>query len=148
MASYEHSQSQNVLAPTLFVLGIVLLISGFASGAELWFLFTPVTMLVVSLIGHALSKLTTTVTSETVEAAFRWGWPKRSVPLVDIKSARVVRNKWWYGIGVRLIPGHTTMFNIWGLDAVHLDLNGTRNFRIGTNDPEGLAAAINGELGA
>lgn len=148
MASYEHSQSQNVLALTLLVLGIVLLVSGLATGAELWFLFTPVTMLVVSLIGHALSKLTTTVMSEAVHATFRWGWPNRSIPLADIKTAEVARNKWWYGIGVRLIPGRTTMFNIWGLDAVHLDLKGARNFRIGTDDPEGLAAAINAELGA
>ena len=78
---------------------------------------------------------------ETIEVAFRLGRPHRSIPLSDVLRAETVRNKWWYGWGIRWFPGGT-LWNVWGLDAVHLDLAGSRSFRIGTDDPEGLLAAI------
>jgi len=34
------------------------------------------------------------------------------------------------------------MWNVSGLDAVELALDGNRRYRIGTDDPEGLAAAL------
>ena len=36
-----------------------------------------------------------------------------------------VRNKWYYGWGLRGIPGGW-MFNVWGLDDVELDRRRTR----------------------
>lgn len=91
---------------------------------------------------HPFSSLSTEVTDEAVTVKFRLGWPKRTISRSQITNVEIVRNKWWYGLGIRLIPGSTTMFNVWGLDAVHLTLEGRRNFRIGTDDPKRLAAAI------
>jgi hypothetical protein len=34
------------------------------------------------------------------------------------------------------------MYNVWGLDAVEVELSSGKVFRIGTNDPENLLAAI------
>ena len=39
------------------------------------------------------------------------------------------------------------MYNVWGLDAVALTIDGARDFRIGTDDPNGLAAAIDSSAG-
>lgn len=83
------------------------------------------------------------VTDDTVTATFHLGWPKRTIARSQITKVEVVRNKWWHGLGIRLIPGSTTMYNVWGLDAVQLELEGKRNFRIGTDDPDGLAGALN-----
>jgi hypothetical protein len=52
-----------------------------------------------------------------------------------------VRNKWWYGWGIRLTP-HGWLFNVGGLDAVELELASGRKFRIGTDEPQGLLNAI------
>jgi hypothetical protein len=59
----------------------------------------------------------------------------------EIRDARAVRNRWFYGWGIRLTP-HGWMFNVSGLDAVELDLPNGRRFRNGTDEPERLLAAI------
>jgi hypothetical protein len=139
MTKYEHSQSQVILAAIVLAAAIFTFVSAIAGG-EVAFFLAPILLSLVAALGFALSKLTTSVDDRAVTAAFRWGRPQRVIPLADIGAAHVVRNKWWYGLGIRIIPG-ATMFNVWGLDAVELELPG-RNFRIGTDDPEGLAAAI------
>jgi hypothetical protein len=40
------------------------------------------------------------------------------------------------------------MYNVWGLDAVELELNSSHVFRIGTADADRLLAAIETERGA
>ena len=39
------------------------------------------------------------------------------------------------------------MYNVWGLDAVALTIDGARDLRIGTYDLIGLAAAIDSSAG-
>lgn len=73
--------------------------------------------------------------------AFGWGWPRRVIDVADITAFRPVRNKWWYGFGIRVISGGW-MYNVWGLDAVELDLASGRKFRIGTDETIDLAAAL------
>lgn len=87
------------------------------------------------------SRLEVTVDASHVQATFGLGKPSRTIPLVEIVGAERVRNRWWYGFGVRRGP-HGWMYNVWGLDAVEvIRVDGTR-FRIGTDDPDALAAAI------
>lgn len=93
-------------------------------------------------LAYPFSSLTTTVADEDVTVAFRFGWPKRIIARSEITSIGRVRNKWWYGLGIRLIPGSSTMYNVWGMDAIQIGLQGSRNFRIGTDDPTGLAKAL------
>ncbi len=59
----------------------------------------------------------------------------------DILTARAVRNSPAHGWGIRYIH-RGRLWNVWGLDAVELQLkNGTR-FRIGTDEPEALLNAL------
>ena len=60
---------------------------------------------------------------------------------------RRVRNKWWYGYGVRKVP-NGWMYNVAGLDAVELELGEDRVFRIGTDDPAALMAALTPLVGS
>ncbi len=90
-----------------------------------------------------LSRLEVVVADDrsVVTATFGWGWPKRSIQLADVEAIRAVRNRWWYGLGIRKVPDGW-MFNVWGLDAVELRLESGKAFRIGTADPEGLTSAL------
>jgi hypothetical protein len=63
----------------------------------------------------------------------------------EVVGFRVVRNKWYHGWGVRKIPGGW-MYNVWGLDAVELELASGKKFRIGTDEPQDLAAALRAHL--
>lgn len=95
--------------------------------------------LVLTLI--LFSSLTVTVNGQTILVAFGPGLVRKRILLAEVRACRPVRNKWYYGWGVRLIPGGL-MFNVANLDAVELDMGGGRVFRIGTDEPEKLTAAI------
>ena len=86
-------------------------------------------------------RLTVTVDADAIRCAFGIGLISRTIPLDRVKDAQRVRNRWYYGWGIRRVPG-AWMFNVSGLDAVEVTLEGGKRFRIGTDDPEGLLAAI------
>ncbi len=81
------------------------------------------------------------VEETSVQLSFGIGLIRRSIPMDRIVSADPVRNRWWYGFGIRLTP-RGWLWNIQGLDAVELTYTNGEHFRIGTADPEGLAGAI------
>ena len=85
--------------------------------------------------------LTVTVTSETVHCSFGVGLISRTIAIDHIQEAYPVRNPWYFGWGIRVIPGGW-MFNVSGLDAVELKLKSNGKFRIGTDDPVGLLSAL------
>jgi len=138
--TYEHTQSRPHVAVGLLVVAVVIAVLALVADAP-YLLVTPAVLLVVAGIAYAMSSLTTVVTSDAITVRFRWGRPHRVISFTKVTGCDVARNKWWYGWGIRVIPG-ATMYNVWGLDAVHLELADTRDFRIGTDDPGGLAAAI------
>ena len=111
MSRYEHTQSKITIAVLVFAVALATLIPPLATG-DLLLLITPLMLLLIALLGFAMSQLTTTVDDRAVHVSFRWGRPQRTIPLADIAGARAARD-----------------------------------FRIGTDDPEGLAAAIQSRLG-
>jgi hypothetical protein len=85
--------------------------------------------------------LTVEVDEEEVRHWFGPGFWKKSYQLLDIETAKVVRNSWFWGWGIRLTP-NGWLYNVSGLDAVQLQLRSGRTLRIGTDDPQGLVEAI------
>jgi hypothetical protein len=85
--------------------------------------------------------LTVEVTEREIRCRFAAGPVRKTIPLAQVRAARAVRNPWWYGWGVRLTP-RGWMYNISGLDAVEVELRDGRRFRIGTDEPQALARAI------
>ena len=143
--TYSHVQRQNALPATLLVATVLTAPLPLLGDDPVLFL-VPGVLALCALFGHSLSSLTTTVDAQTVTVEFRWGRPRRVVDRSRIESASIVRNRWYHGWGLRWIPGGT-MFNVWGLDAVHLRIRGARDLRIGTDDPHGLATALGGAPG-
>ena len=85
--------------------------------------------------------LTVTVRDHVVEIRFGIGLIRKRYPLGQFLEVRVVRNKWYYGWGIRWWPG-TILFNVSGLDAVELRRPDGSAVRIGTDEPEALKRAL------
>ena len=105
------------------------------------FVLAGVAAAVFLAIGWGFSSLHVVVDATDLRIAFGVGWPRKTIPRAEITSATPVRNRWWWGFGIRYTPAGW-MWNVSGLDAVAIERGPGRTFRIGTDDPEGLAAAI------
>jgi len=103
---------------------------------------TSVLLVVAILMGA----LTVEVDDALVRLRFGIGLVRKSFRLDEIASCRPVRNKWWWGWGIRLIPGGW-LYNVSGLDAVELELKNGKVFRIGTDEPQVLSDFIRLKLG-
>lgn len=138
----EHSQV-TLLAPVLsggiFILVALSLAASGEASSSLWVVPTMVLILVVVSV---FSRLTVTVSSSEVVAAFGLGWPRKTISFVDVIGAEKVRNRWWYGFGIRKVP-KGWMYNVWGLDAVEFRLASGKLFRIGSDDCDRLLASVN-----
>ena len=139
---YERSQQGWFAVPVLILLGVVAWATSSADDMSSTgtAVFT-VLMIVVLVAMVTFSRLTVTVGDGQVTARFWLGWPRRVVALSEVTAVRPVRNSWWYGWGVRKVPDGW-MYNVWGYDAIELELTSGKVFRIGTDDPDGLAEAL------
>jgi hypothetical protein len=90
--------------------------------------------------------LTVSVDNEWVQARFGPGLIGKDFRLSDIAACEPVRNRWYYGWGIRWIPGGCWLFNISGLDAVELRMKNGRRYRVGTDEPQKLSESIQGKL--
>ena len=87
------------------------------------------------------------VTREDLKVRFGLGLIRRSFEIIEIVDAYPVRNKWYWGIGIRLTP-HGWLYNIQGLDAVEIVMRSSEKYRIGTPEPEELTRALQNALTA
>ena len=139
---YRHTQRGKVLDYVVvwgvLIVAVTALLSDDGFGSTL---LVAAFVLVIASIVLVFNRLTVTVGDGKVRAAFGWGWPRRVIDVLDITGFRVVRNPWWYGWGIRKVPGGW-MFNVWGLDAVEIDLRSGRKLRIGSDETGDLIAAL------
>ena len=73
---------------------------------------------VVTLLLANFGSLTVRVDEGAVKLRFGVGLIRRTIPLDRIQAAARVRNRWWYGWGIRLTP-HGWLWNVAGPDAVN-----------------------------
>lgn len=139
MNAYRHTQiGWAVIIPVMFVFAVVLVMTALAAkttGAMPW------VAVFVAVVLSLFSTLNVTVAEDRVQCRFGVGLIWRRIRLVDVQHVEAVRNKWYYGWGIRLTP-HGWLWNVSGLDAIELTFTNGRKFRIGTDDPEGLLNAI------
>lgn len=139
--SYQHVQWGYLAIPTFL---IFLLVDWFSFSADntAWLVAVIVTF-EASLLGVVLwfSRLEVRVDDDRITAAFGNGRPRRLFAMGEIRAVRAVRNRWYYGFGVRVIA-NGAMYNVWGLDAAEVELESGRVFRIGTDDVDQLEASI------
>jgi hypothetical protein len=100
--------------------------------------------IVTTILGLVLllfSTFTVTVTSDGIVAAFGVGLIRKTLRFAEIVSFMPVRNSWLYGWGIHYFPGGV-VWNASGLSAIEFRMLNGRYVRIGTADPDGLAAAL------
>ena len=98
-------------------------------------------LLIAAVLVLVFGTLTVEVTQDAIRLRFGVGLVRKRIPLRDVSSWREVRNPWYAGWGIHLAPGGM-LWNVSGLDAVELVLGEGKRFRIGTDEPAALAAAI------
>jgi hypothetical protein len=91
----------------------------------------------------SFSTLTVTVNQNQLSLRFGYGLFRKSFQISDITSAKAVKNRWYYGWGIRvsLIP-YMWIYNVSGFDAVEIVLKNRRVYRIGTDEPKTLERAL------
>jgi len=141
MFCYRHVQVGQLLIGSFLAVEVMFLFMS-SLGTTIFTSLFIVPLVLIVLFGW----LTVEVDDEKVSCIFGLGWPRKRIPLDDIASVEIVRNKWWYGFGIRLTPSGW-MFNIQGLDAVMVERKSGKKFRIGTDEPAELAEAIKSALG-
>jgi hypothetical protein len=131
---YKHTQIGWAILASMAVItiGLLLVESPSATG---FFLFLMATMCLV------FGWLTVIVDDVRVLCRFGIGLVRKSVRLSDIVLATPVRNRWYYGWGIRLTPVGR-LYNVSGLSAIDFALKNGRHIRIGTDDPAGFRAAL------
>ena len=145
--TYQHTQAgYTPIQYALFSIGMVVFMAIVDDESPGWVVpLTAVFLAAIFLVLLAFNWLRVTVDDQAVSAAFALGKPHRVFALRDISAVEQVRNRWYYGWGVRRTPSGW-MYNVWGFDAVELQLADGTVFRIGTDDAERLLAVVS--LGA
>lgn len=59
----------------------------------------------------------------------------------DVEAYQVIKNPWYYGWGIRYTQ-RGWLFNVSGFSAIELQMKTGKKYRIGKDDPEGLARAV------
>ena len=131
---YEHTQTG----------GILLIVGG---SVALFFLarVSPFAFGIVLLVFLGFGALAVSIDHSHIVIRFGvpplLGWFRKRVSLDTVQDYRTVRNSWLHGFGIRYI-GNGWLYNVAGLDAVELRLTNGRRLRVGTDEPNVLAAAI------
>ncbi|HIM30784.1 MAG TPA: hypothetical protein EYG57_14715 [Planctomycetes bacterium] len=144
MSDYEHTQPGTLLRIVLglFVLALgvtaIIFLSGVSREAGIIFLLVAALLAFVLLVFHSL---TVQVNRNEISLRFGIGIVKKSFSSAEIKTVEQVRNRWFYGWGIKLTP-EGWLYSVSGLDAVQIVMQDGRKTRIGTDEPEKLLAAI------
>jgi len=89
--------------------------------------------------------LTVRISPSDIAISFGVGLIRKRFPIGDIRSVRTVRNRWYNGFGIRKIRGGW-LYNVSGFDAIEIQLKNERKYRIGTDQPMKLLAAVESAL--
>lgn len=143
MGHYKHTQVGWLTIGC--VVGFLLVVQRGIAGADSTAGYAIAVTLVLALL-LLFAALTVTVDRTSVKLRFGIGLIRKRLPLSRIRTFRAVRNHWYYGWGIKMVPDGW-MWNIAGLSAVELALENGRIFRIGTDEPEALVRALEAATG-
>ena len=140
MPSYRHTQRGTVLLAIYGTIagGIAVFLALSGAPARL---VPGIAMIVLVAAAALFSNLTVSVTREQISLRFGVGLIRRRFRIGDIHHVSIIRNRWWYGWGVRFTP-HGWLYSVSGFDAVRIVLTSGRPYNVGTDEPTDLLTAI------
>lgn len=87
-------------------------------------------------------QMKTLVDGKKIQVTFGIGLIKKIIRISDIDHIDIVRNKWYHGIGIRMLK-NGWLYNIQGLNAIELKMKNSQSIiRIGTADSKKLKKEI------
>ncbi|MCX6733654.1 MAG: hypothetical protein NTX63_02475 [Candidatus Peregrinibacteria bacterium] len=106
------------------------------------FLVTAVMVLILLILASFYS-LQVRIDEKYIRIKFGYGIFQKKFSLNDIVSAKTVKNRWYYGWGIRgWLWSKMWIYNVSGFDAVEIKLKNGKTYRIGTDEPKKLEQAI------
>jgi len=104
-----------------------------------WIGFAVLVITAICLVLFAT--LTVVIKDDVLEIRFVSGIIRKKFLLKDIESCQVVKNRWYYGWGILLIP-HGWLYNVSGSYAVEIEIKAGKKYRNGTDVPKELGKVI------
>ena len=137
---YKHTQIGYLVIFVLFVsvlyFGIILTKTGSDT-------IVVAVMSFILLLVASFATLNVTIDEKYLRIKFGYGIFKERFMLEEIVSARIVKNHWYYGWGIRgWTRPRMLIFNVSGFDVVEIKMKDDKIYRIGTDEPEKLEYAI------
>jgi len=132
----SHRIQVTVAVAAVFVLGWSLLVRGLTG------ILFPLAVF-VAVAGFRRMKVEVTTTTLTV--AFDYGWPRRTVDLVNVVEVSTHRMRAIHGWGIRIVR-NGVLWRAAGHNAVRLELSSGRYLYIGAADCEELAREVSERL--
>lgn len=149
MTPYKHTQI-GYLTPVVTLAVLVLFVWVYItssaeppsadSGTNL--LVTAVMALILFILASFIT-LTVSIDENYLRIKFGYGIFAKTFPLNQIASVRSVKNHWYYGWGVKVwFWPYMWTYSVSGFDAVEIIMRNGKIYRIGTDTPIELEAAI------
>ena len=140
---YQHTQTGLLTRRLLRAISIITAGSGLFVALRSTLRSIPLlaSSAIVFVCATLFDSLTVRVSHDLVEISFGIGIIRKQFDVGNIRRASVVKNKWYYGWGIRLTP-HGWLYNVSGLDAVEILMDNGKQYRIGTDQPNELEHAI------
>jgi hypothetical protein len=143
MTEYHHVQIGRLLITSYGTLCLLTAAVMVATGFGPFFMYV---MLVFGVLLAIFATLTVAVDDRAITFEYYLGFPRMRFKIEKIAACRIVRNRWYYGWGIRYTP-HGWLFSVSGLQAVEIEMKNGKRYRIGTDDPVLLSRAIEQALG-
>ena len=106
------------------------------------FAVTAIMALIIFILSSFCS-LQVIIDDQYLKIKFGYGIYQKKFSLSDIISAKTVKNKWYYGWGIRgWFWPKMLIYNVSGFDAVEIKLKNSKTYRIGTDESNKLEQAI------
>ncbi len=138
MKEYKHTQIGYLL---LGLYSAVILLIGYLNIARGFNPFALAALVILLIAAGLFATLTVAVDDRMIKIQFGVGVIRKAFLLKEVEAFGVVQNPWYYGWGIRYTP-RGWLFNVSGFSAIELQMKSGKLYRIGTDDPKGLATAI------
>jgi hypothetical protein len=135
---YQHKQIAWVILALLLWIFSFTLLSIYALGPINGLLLFAGFVLLVAVLFHGM---TIKISDKRIKWGFAFGWFGQNLALDEIVECRSVTNSWHHGIGLK-ISHDGWVYSAHGFKAVELTLKDETKIRLGTNDQQGLLAAL------
>jgi len=149
MVSYKHTQTGYLILVVTLVVLVLFVWAYLTARAETPsvdsgtnFAFTALMVLILLVLASFIT-LTVSIDETYLRIKFGYGIFNKKFLLKEIVSAKIVKNHWYYGWGVRVwFWPYMRIYNVSGFKALEIAMRNGRIYRLGTDVPDQLEAAI------